>query len=93
MNFSQKCSLVCAITGSTGFEASVYGKPSLVFANVSYSELSCVFKIYDLDNIPNLIRHALQFKVNPIEIKQYIEFIIQNSIEFDAVSFHEKNHD
>jgi hypothetical protein len=85
-----KCSLVCAITGSTGFEASVYGKPSLVFANVSYSELSCVFKIYDLDNIPNLIQHALQFKVNPIEIKQYIEFIIQNSIEFDAVSFHEK---
>ena len=34
-------SLVITIAGSSGLEAAFYEKPSIIFADVSYSNLSC----------------------------------------------------
>ncbi len=81
----KNCALVITIAGSAGLEAAFYEKPSIVLADVSYSSLSCVKKIKNIEELPNAIRESLGIKVNPYELRNFIEYQEKNSFEFDEV--------
>lgn len=79
----QKCSLVVTITGTAGLEATYYGKNSIVFGNVLYSDLSCVTTVKNFEDLPTAIRNALQRKVDFAEVHAFVDYIDKNSFEFD----------
>ena len=48
----KKCKIVICVVGSTGLEAAFYEKPTIVFSDVFYSELTSVKKITDIIKLP-----------------------------------------
>ena len=81
----KKCSLVVTVAGSSCLEAAFYNKPSIVFADVSFSSLPSVYRIKSYEDLPQTIRVSLQKKVDPSELGKFIYFIDQNSFEFDML--------
>ena len=81
----KNCSLVITIAGSTGLEAAFYEKPTIIFADVSYSNLSCVKKIKNFEELPNAIKESLIFNVDPNELRDFIQYQEKNSFEFDEI--------
>lgn len=79
----QKCSLVITITGTAGFDAAFYGKPSIVFGTPLYSDLSSVISLKNLNDFPFLIRNTIGKKVDLHELNQFVNLIIQNSFKFE----------
>ena len=86
----EKCSLVITIAGSSGFEGLFYGKPAITFSTLNYSSLPFVFQVQHLDDLPSLILKALDTKVDPLVVSNYIELLKKNSSEFDWVDFNTK---
>ena len=82
--------LVCTIGGTSGFEAAVYEKPSIIFSDLYYSVLPSVFYVNDIANLPEIIKKALKTKVNPSDVDQYLTFFHNNSFEFDVNSIGNK---
>jgi len=78
-------SLVITIAGSSGLEAAFYEKPSIIFADVSYSNLSCVTKVENIEDLHKLIKNSLKIQVDPFELFQFIKFQENNSIPFDEI--------
>ncbi len=83
----KKCDLVISVNGSTGFEATFYEKPSIVFTDIGYSILPSVQKIDSIQELPNKIIDSLNYKVSPNELDQYLLFIENNSFDFDYYNF------
>ncbi len=79
----KKCSLVISISGSACLEATFHNKPSIIFADVSFSSLPSVHRIKSFEDLPQAIRVSLQKKVDLSELRKFIHFIDQNSFEFD----------
>lgn len=79
----QKCSLVIAISSTSGLEAAFYKKPSIIFANTDYSHLSSVHKIENIENLPDVIRSSLHDEIDVSDLNKYVNFIEKNSFEFD----------
>jgi len=63
-NLLEHCSLAATISGSSSFEAAFYEKPSIVFSDILYGKLPSVFRIKTPEELPKIIRQALQCKVN-----------------------------
>ena len=78
-------SLVITIAGSSGLEAAFYEKPSIIFADLSYSNLSCVTKVENIEDLHELIKNSLKIQVDPFELFQFIKFQENNSIPFDEI--------
>lgn len=76
--------LVLTIAGTSGFEAAVYGKPSITFSNMYYSILPSVFFVEDIVNLPKIINQALKTKVNANDVDQYLTFYHNESFEFNV---------
>lgn len=84
----KKCSLVITIRGSTGLEGAFYGKPSILFNDVSgYSELSFVYTLKQIEDLPSAIRSWLNKDVDISELNKYIDYIEKVSVEFDLTGF------
>ncbi|WP_016939517.1 MULTISPECIES: hypothetical protein [Nitrosopumilus] len=79
----QKCSLVITIVGSTGMEALLYQKPVITFGDTIYSEISSVNKVTDITTLPELIQNSLKQKVNLKELNAFVQFIDQNSFDYE----------
>ena len=79
----RNCSLVVSISGSSGLEAAFYEVSSIIFSNQDYSKLSSVFKIDEIENLPEIIRNALGMKVKIEELDAYITYIEDNTFNFD----------
>ena len=79
----EKCDLVITVTGTSAMEAAFHGKPSIVFSEVIFSELPSVFTMKNWEELPNLIKNALETKVKFHDIIRFTNKIIQNSFEFD----------
>lgn len=80
-----KCSLVLATNGTSGLEAAFYGKPSIVFADTSYSNFSWVHRIRGIEELPQAIRTSLKKKVNLSDLNRFINLLEKNSLEVDEV--------
>lgn len=81
-----KCSLVVTVAGTGGMEAAIYGKPSIILTDTLYSSLPSVTKLQNLEDLPNVIRAALQKKVNPADMKDFIDSIDKHSFQVDKQS-------
>jgi len=81
--FYKKCSLVITICGTSAFECCFYGKPSIIFAETLFSNLSFVHQLQSLEELPNAIRSSIQKKVDPAELGELVDFLVNNSFQFD----------
>jgi hypothetical protein len=81
----KNCSLVITIAGSAGFEAAFYGKPSIVLGNVSYSNLSFVTKINNIEELPDAIKKSLTVNVDLNEFRDFVQHQEKNSFMFDTI--------
>lgn len=84
------CSLVITIVGTSGFEAAFYGKPSIVFGDVSYSILPSVFCVKQLEDLPKIIKTSLQTIPHPTDLEKFIKLLEQNSFDFDFFGYFTK---
>ena len=82
-----KSSLVITIAGTTGLEAAFYNKPSIVFNYQIYSELSFVYKLKNIEELPNAIREYIGKNVNKLELVKLIQKIDYHSFEFNMNRF------
>lgn len=83
----QKSSLIVTISGTTSIEAAFYGIPSIIFADSIFSKISLIKRIKNIEELPNLIRQLIGKKISESELNDYVEFIKQNSFEFDLNKF------
>jgi len=81
----EKCSLVITIGGTSGLEAALNKKPSIIFTDVDYAKLPSVKKINRIEELPEAIKASLKIKVNPIDIIKFTKFVEDNSFEFDLM--------
>ena len=79
----EKCSLVITGTGTSSFEATFFSKPSIIFGDVIYSELSNVTRCKSYEQLPELIKDNLGKKVNLEDLKEFIKKIEHDSFEMD----------
>lgn len=82
----KKCSLVITITGTSGLEAAFYNKPTITFGETPYSKLSWIYRITNLEDLPKIIRCALESKVDKNELRKYISYIDHNSFNVNLNS-------
>jgi hypothetical protein len=73
------------VGGTTGFEATFYGKPTLTFTETIYSELKSVHTLQKIDDLPTSVRSALQKKVDSNELSQFIIDLEKNSFEVNMM--------
>jgi len=79
----KSCSLVITINGTTGLEAAFYGKPALTLVETLYSHLPSVITIKTPEDLPHAIIQALEKKVEPSSLEEFVNFIEANSFEID----------
>lgn len=84
----KKCSLVIVVTGTNGLLAAFYEKPSIVFSDVLYSSLPSVHTVKNLEDLPSLIRTAVNTKVNNSDLNKYVNTILKNSFELNIFSIY-----
>jgi hypothetical protein len=75
--------LVATVTGTVGLEAAFLQKPSIVFGDSIYSDLSCVHRIKNMNKLPEIIKLALKDEVNLDELQKFMNIIDHNSFEYD----------
>jgi capsule polysaccharide modification protein KpsS len=83
----KKSSLIISAASTAGIEAAFYNKPSIVFSDVLYDSLSSVYKIKNISELPATIRKALNTKVDVSELNKLVDFIHNNSFEFNWSKF------
>ena len=79
----KKSSLVITIASTSGLEAALYNKPSIVFTDLDYSILPSVHKIKTIDELPNAIKSSLKKDVKISDLNYYINLIEENSYELN----------
>ena len=79
--------MVITISGTAAMEAAFYEKPSIIFTDTVFSDLPSVYRIKNLEELPEIIKKALKTKVNLTDIVKFVKFIEQNSFVFDDFGF------
>jgi len=82
----KKSDLVITVSGTASFEALIYNKPSILFANYGYQKAGIV-RINCLENLPIAINDALNSTVDFKKLGTYVSDMIKNSFEFDYYGF------
>ena len=80
----QNASLVITIAGTVALEATFYEKPCIVFSDINCSSISSILKINNLSDLPQLIRKALDSKVDLVELNHYVNEIANKYEEIFA---------
>ena len=86
----ERSSLVVAIAGTAALEAAFFEKPSIVFSDVDCSSLSSVFKIDNVEELPEIIKKSLDTKVNLVELNQFVHEVIKSSFSSDVSKLQNK---
>ncbi len=80
----KKSSLILSISGTSGFEAAFYQKPSIVFTDTDFSILPSVYRLKTIEELPSSIMLSLQkSSVDTFLLNKYIDFINDSSFQFD----------
>jgi hypothetical protein len=82
----QNSTIITTIAGTTAIEAAFYEKSSIVFTDVNFSTLSCVFTIKNLEELPVIIKKCLNSKVDLIELNHYINKLKKSSFSIDNIN-------
>ncbi len=78
-----QCALVTSISGTSCFEAAFYQKPSIVFSNEGFTILPSIYQIKSPEELPNMIKSALETNVKVSDLDKYVTFLEENSFTFD----------
>ena len=79
----KKCSLVITISGSTGLEATFFNKPVIVFSDIGYSYLPSVYRIKNMEELPEAIKTQLKKQVDFSALNEYVNLVERNSFELN----------
>ena len=85
--FLQNSSLIATISGTAVYEAMSLHKNAIVFSNIEYPSLSSIYKITKLEELPKIIKSALNTKHNLSEYFYFLDVIEENSFDFDWFGF------
>jgi len=85
----KKCSLVITLSGTSGYEAAFYQKPSIIYADFEYTILPSVERLKSIEELPKLIQHCLEKKMNSKELDEFVTFREDNTFEFYGSEFNE----
>ena len=83
----QHSSLIMTIGGTAGFEAAIYGKPSIIFNDLRYSLLPSVTRLKSIDDLPNIINQCINKKVNLDDVNKFIQLMESVTIDFNWQAF------
>lgn len=83
----EKSSLVISISGTGALESAFYEKPSIIFADTIFSNLSFVEKVNSIPELPKIIRTSLEKKVDLSELSHFVSMYEDNLIDFDYLWF------
>jgi hypothetical protein len=85
----ENSSLVITISGSSGFEAAFFSKPSLLFSSLGYAILSSVGIVNSFEELSEKIKHFISLKIDNNELCKYISELEKNCFEFDSHGFYD----
>lgn len=83
----KKCSLVITSGGSSGFEASFFQKPTIVFSDTIYNRLDCVSRISNIEDLPFIINESLNKEISSNDLDKFLVFLEKNSFDFDLFGY------
>jgi hypothetical protein len=86
-DLQKNASLVLSTSGTTSFEAALFGKSSIVFGDVIYSYLRSVKKVNSIDDLSKIIKTSLKIKPDSKDLSKYIEVLSGNLIDFNFAEF------
>ncbi|TLX83754.1 MAG: hypothetical protein E6K98_04295 [Thaumarchaeota archaeon] len=86
----KNCSLLITIAGTAGLEVSFYNKPVIVFADVSYTMLPSVYRLKNIEELPQAIKVMLKKEVDLSALNEYVNLIEKNSFEIDLTDLYLK---
>ena len=75
------------LAGSSGFEATCYEKPSIVFSDAIYTLLPSVHRIKEIERLPELIRSCLLERVNASDLDKFLTILEEDTFDFDLRGF------
>ncbi|WP_100182732.1 hypothetical protein [Candidatus Nitrosotenuis aquarius] len=81
------CSLVITISGTNGFDAAFYQKPSIILSDTAFSTLPSVRRVRSLEDLPSVIKESLKITVNVSDLNEYVSYIDEISFNFDLDGF------
>jgi hypothetical protein len=82
-NILKHCKMLITIAGTSGLEAALYEKPSIVFSDVIYASLPSVYRLKNLEELPTAIRESLKVKVKLSDVNEFMNLVDSNSFEYD----------
>ena len=85
----RNCSLVITLSGTSGYEAAFYQKPTIIGADYDWTVLPSVERLGSIQELPKLIQKCLEKKLEPKVLDEYVTFKENNTFEFYGSQFHE----
>lgn len=77
--------LVFTISGSAGFEALLFKKPSIIFGSVGYRLISLVRKCKTPEDLPYIVKDALEnHRHDEEELIDFVSALLEDSFRVDA---------
>jgi hypothetical protein len=83
----KKSSLVITTGGSAAFEAQIFGKPAIIFANLGYEKMGSIIKVDCLADLPKAIQDGLKLKVDLEKLSTFVSTLQKHSFNFDFFGF------
>jgi len=82
----KKARLITTITGTAGWEALFFQKPSITFGNTFYNCLSMVEYCKTPSQLPQIIKNQIEnFKYNEQELINFMAAILEDTVKIDMV--------
>jgi len=82
----KNCELVISVGGTSSFEASFFGKPSIMFADLGYALIPSIKKLNSYEELKEGIIDCRNIHVNPSHVYSYIKILESNSFDFDILN-------
>lgn len=82
--------LVITIRGTASLDAAYENKPSIIFGSMPHDMLPSVYKVGAIEDLPKLIRTALNTPVDPIYVKKYLKLISERVVDFNWWDYENK---
>lgn len=80
----RSANLVCIITSTVGWEATLLRRPVITFGHVYFNKLSFVKNCRDIEQLPFLIKEQLEnFAYDENELIDFLGALWEDSVEFD----------
>lgn len=86
----ENCKLLITTRGSSVIKGMKYCKPSIIFGEHPGKIMPSVFQVDSLNDLPELIKNALNYKVNSMELELYEKLFNNRLFEFNTFEYENK---